>query len=403
MNATSTIADDGQIGPGTHSPLRKRTLESSGKEKIVEIAPSQTCSGPIVKPRRKRVREKIIWSKDPSELEKLDPKWLDLPGVEVEGKIGEIKGRIVVQAHAVFDPNPPCTRCHSNRCVTKWSFRDQPRNIKDAERNTRLVLIVLIVQRYFCDSCEKPFTPLLSFPADGHLNRTERLSKRASALTFERRTSTDIAALTGLSRRTEQDIARKTAETLPTPQQVFQEVTADGKGHIVHVDNCHPSSGECTSILLDAKPFELLPKYNEAAITAFFMSLGVEGRNNVTCYISDLAEILLRPGRKCFPCATIVADPHHVVRLLLERFDEFLKPFQDSMLAEYISAIDDQRIVRPARPKKGKRKKKIRPEQDISETSNKEEEKTTRRPTAAEIRILLHTKIGGRTRHKKRL
>ena len=402
MKVTSTFADDRQIGPDTDSPLRKRTRKSSGKEKMVLIAPGQIGNAPIVEPRVRRVREKIIQSKEPSELEKLDPNWLDLPGVEVEGKIGEIKGRIVVQAHAIFDPNPPCTRCHSNRCVTKWSFRKQPRNIKDAERNTKLVLIVLIVQRYFCNSCKEPFTPLLSFLADGHLSRTERLSKRASALTFERRTSTDIAGLTGLSRRTEQNIARETAKTLPTPQQVFQKVTAEGKGHILQVDNSHPSFGECTSILLDAKPFELLEKYNEAAITAFFITLDVQERNNVTCYVSDMAEFLLRLGRKYFPCATIVADPHHVVRRLLERFDEFLKPFQDAMLAEYICAIDDQRIVRPARPKKGKRKKKCRPEQNISETGNKEEEKKTRRPTAAEIRILLHTKIGGTNEASKK-
>jgi transposase len=128
----------------------------------------------------------------------------------------------------------------------------------------------------------------------------------------------------------------------------------------------------------------------------------LKGRENVTCYVSDMAEFLLRLGREYYPCATIVADPYHVVRRLLERFDELLRPFEDAMLLEYICAIDDQRIVRPVRPRKVRRKKSSRTEENLSETDNKEEEEKIRRRTAAEIRILLHTKIGETNEtHKK--
>ncbi len=390
MIVTSTIADDPQIGSVIDSSLREPTHEPSAKETVVSIDSGQIGSAPTVKPRRKRVREKNIQAKKPNELKWIDPNWLDLLGVLVEGLIGVVRGKFVVQAHMIFDMNPPCTHCHSNSYVTKWSIRrNQSRNIKDAERNTKLVLIVLIVQRYFCSNCKKPFTPLLPFLADGHLSHTQRLADLTKARTLERRTSSDIAVLTGLSRRSVQDIARATAKTLPTPQEIFRTVTADGKGHVLQIDNC----GERTSILLDGKPLELLPKYSEAAITAFFLTLDVEGLKNIICYVSDMAGFLLKLGRKHCPYATIVADPHHVVRRLLLNFDESLKPFQEAMLAEYIRAIDDQRIVRPPRPKKGKRKKKSRAEQNISETDTQEAENNAREPTAAEIRILLHTKI----------
>jgi transposase len=392
---TSTIEGVWQIIPDADPPLQTRTSESSGEDKIVSIAAGQIGSAPTVKPRRKRVREKNIQAKDPSELKWLDPNWLDLLGVLVEGLIGVIRGKFVVQAHTIFDVNPPCTRCHSDKFVTKWSIRrNQSRNIKDAERNTKLVLIVLIVQRYFCSNCKKPFTPPLPFLADGHLSHTQRLDDQTKTLTLERQTSSALAVRTGLSRRAVQDIARKTAKTLPTPQEVFKKVTSDGKGHVVQIDDCHPSLGACTSFLLDGKPFHLLDGYSEAAIVEFLMTLDAEGRNNISVVVSDLAEFLLKLERRCFPCATVVADPYHVIRLLQKCFDEFLEPFEGAILAEYICALDDQRIVRPLRPKKGKRKKKVISEQNLSEMDIQKEEKNPRKPTAAEIRMLLHTRLG---------
>src|SRR5450756_287038 len=103
----------------------------------------------------------------------------------------------------------------------------------------------------------------------------------------------------------------------------------------------------------------------------------LKDRENVTCYVSDMADYLLRLG-KYFPNATIVADPFHVVRSLRNRFDELIRPFEGGMLDAYILAIKDLHIVRPVRP--SKRKKKSRPE--------------PLPPTEAEIRILLHTKLG---------
>lgn len=397
-----TIEGEWQIIPRTDPPLETRTRKSSGKATVVSIAAGHIGSAPAVKPRRKRLREKLIGLKQPGELKYLDPNWLDLLGVLVEGLIGVIKGKFVVQAHVVFDRKPPCTRCHSNKYVTKWSIRKEPRNISDAERNTKLVLIVLRVQRYFCNRCKKPFTPVLPSLADGHLSHTQRLHEVTRARTLERRTTSDVAGLSGLSRRTVQNIARETAKSLPTPQEVFKMVTAGGKGHILQIDNYRALFGPCTSILLDGRPLELLKGYDEATIAAFFETLDREGLKNITCYVSDMAVFLLRMGRKYCPCATVVADPHHVVRSLIKCFDEFLKPFEDAMLAEYIRAIDDHHIVRPARPKKGKRKKKILPELQVFETGNEEEEKETRQPTAAEIRIMLHTKIA-KTDHAQKM
>lgn len=399
LKATLTIKGEWQIIPDADPPLETRTREFSGKETVVSIAAGRIGSAPAVKPRKKRVREKLIGSKPPSELKYLEPNWLHLPNVEVEGEIEDDDKRKVVQAHTKFDSKPPCTLCSSSVLVTKWSIRKQPRNIKDTERDGKLVLIVLIVQRYYCNACDKPFTPLLPFLADGHLSRTERLSKRASALTLQRRTSTDVAALTGLSRRTEQNIARATAKTLPTPQEVFKRVTSDGKGHTIQIDDPHPSGGVLTAILLDGKPLELLEGYSKAAIEAFFMTLDAEGRQNITCYVSDLAKFLLLLGRKYFPCATIVADKHHVIRHLHKNFDKHLNPFQDAMVLEYMRAINEKRIVRPPRPKK--EKTKIRPKQNIPETDNEEEDKEIPQPTATEIEILLHTKIGKATHTQK--
>lgn len=71
-------------------------------------------------------------------------------------------------------------------------------------------------------------------------------------------------------------------------------------------------------------------------------------------------------------------------------------------LGEYSRAINEGRIIRPARPKKKKRKKKNNnPEKKLSQTDNKEEEEKLREPTAAEIRILLHTKVGETNRIQK--
>jgi transposase len=393
LSATSTIAGGWQIIPDTDPTLQTRSRKSAGEEKLVSIVSGQKGERPTDKPRRQRVREKLIQRKDPSELEWLDPNWLHLPNVEVEGKSEEDDKKTVVQAHTKFDSDPPCAKCSSNVRVTKWSLRKQPRNIKDTERDGKLVLIVLTVQRYFCNSCHKPFTPLLSFLAEGHLSRTERLSKRASALTLERRTSTDIAALTGLSRRTEQDIARKTAQTLRTPQQIFKQVTSDGRGHTIQIDDSNPSRGVVTAILLDGKPLEILKEYSKAEIESFFMTLDLKGRENITCYVSDLANFLLGLGRKYFPGATIVADAHHVIRLLLKDFDKYLSTVETAVVIEYIRAIEEKWIVRPQRPKKGK--KNSLPQQNTPETDNDAEGNETPQPTAAEIRILLHTKLVG--------
>lgn len=338
-----------------------------------------------------RRRAKKIRSKDASELEKLDPNWLDLHAVKTEGKIEESERKIIVQAVTVYDGIPPCPKCHSNRSVIKWGFQTD-RNINDVERNGKLVLIVLRSQKFRCKKCKKKFNPPLPILQRGCLRRTERLANQTKERAFERRTSSDVAVLTGLSRRTVQNIARKAAKNLPTPQEVFRKVTAEEKGHILQIDNSHPSGREYTAILLDAKPLELREEYNEAEITEFFVTL--EGRENVTCFISDMAEFLLRLGREYYPYATIVADPHHVVRLLLERFDEFLKSYEDAMLDEYIRAIDEKRIIRPTRPKKVKHKRKnICTTENISKTGNRTDKEKLRKPTVAEIRILLHTKI----------
>ena len=386
MKATSAFPDD---RPDTDSPLQEQTRKPPGTEKIGSISDQISSAPPIVKPKAKRTRkrEKNFMARDPSELKELDPKWLDLPEVEAEGTIEETMKRIVVQAHTKFDPMPPCTHCDSNTSVTKWSIRTKPRNIRDSERNTKLVLIVLIVQRYFCNSCNQPFTPRLAFLAGGNLSRTKRLSSHTQELTLQRRTTTDIAVLTGQTRRIVQLEAQELAKTLPTPQEFFLRVTSDGRGHVIQIDNAHPSLGECTSILLDGKPFWLLPAYNEDIIAEFFRTLDVKGRENVTCYISDLAGFLLRIGREFFPNAIVVADPHHVVRRLQLCFDKFLKLSQDAIVAEYITAIDDKRIVRPPRRK---RKRVKSPQENLSKANHKEEQK---KPTFAEIQILLHTRL----------
>jgi transposase len=92
-----------------------------------------------------------------------------------------------------------------------------------------------------------------------------------------------------------------------------------------------------------------------------------------------------------------VADPYHVIRLARQAFDEFLKPFMKDILNAYISAIDENLIVRPTRRlvKKGWLDTGGHPQETLSETDGiKEDEKKVRRRTAAEIRSLLHTKIG---------
>jgi transposase len=338
-----------------------------------------------------RRRAKKIRSIDASKLEPLDSKWLDLPGVKVEGKLAELERIIVVQTRTTCDAMPACPKCKLHEQVIKWGFQVD-RNIRDAERNGKLVLIVLRAQKFRCKKCRKKFNPPLQFLERNGMGRTKRLADKAKGLSYEHRTTSDVAVQTGLSRRTIQNIAREGAKNLPTPQEIFRKVTSKGKGHVVQIDNAHPSWGECTAILLNAKPLELSEQYNQAEIEKFLVTLG--GHENVTCYISDLAPFLLNLGRKYFRKATIVADPHHVVKRILEDFDKLLKRFEDAMLSEYIRAIDEKCIVRPVRPKRGKVKKNGRKDEDASKTNNDEEEEKLRKPTDAEIRILLHTKIG---------
>lgn len=332
-----------------------------------------------------RLRTKKIRSKTTSELSKLEANWLDLPGVKTEGKIEGTQQISVVQAVTVYEETPSCPICRSNQSVIKWGFQAD-RNINDVEQNGILVVIVLRAQKFLCTKCKAKFHPPLPFLDRGNLRRTMRLTEKVIHLSHERRTISDIAVLTSLGRRTVQDIVRESAKNMPTPQEVFRQATSEGHGHVIQIDNAHPSGREYTGVLLNTRPLELLETYNEAAVAEFFVAL--EGRDKVTCYISDMAEFLLRLGREYYPSATIIADPHHVVRRLIEIFDEFIKPFEDAMLDRYVCAIKEKRIIRPARHRKAQRAKG-----NHSKSQQCESEKL-RKPTAAEVRILLHTKIG---------
>ncbi len=338
-----------------------------------------------------RQRAQKTRSRDVSQLEQMDPNWLDLACVRVEGKIAESERVISVQAITGFDARPICPQCDSDVAVTKWGIQES-RNIKDVERNGKLVLIVLRSQKFRCKECGTKFNPRLLFLEQDGLSRTKRLTNKVKSLLLERRTTSDIAVLTGLSRRTVQQIAQDAAKSLPTPQAVFRSITADGGGHVIQIDNAHPSGGEYTSILLDSKPFHLIEEYNEAAVAAFFTSL--EGCEKITCYVSDMAEFLLRRGRMHFRSATIIADPHHVIRRMMECFDAFLKLHEEAMLDEYIRAIESGLLIRPRRPKNTKILKNCASNHRIGA-------EVPRRPTSAEIRILLHTKVCEATQLQK--
>lgn len=148
---------------------------------------------------------------------------------------------------------------------------------------------------------------------------------------------------------------------------------------VIQIDDAHPSNGTNTAILLNGKPLELLEAYDKSAIESFFITL--ENRDAVKIYVSDLAPFLLSLGKKYFPGALRVGDPYHVVRHLLEAFDNLLEPYEGRMLAEYKGAIDARRVRRPFRTKRGKRKQ-----------SGRKQDKTSKEPTFAEIRFLLHTR-----------
>ena len=151
---------------------------------------------------------------------------------------------------------------------------------------------------------------------------------------------------------------------------------------VIQIDDAHPSGGPYTAILLNGKPLELLEEYTQAAIEDFFGKLEQRDRTRVKIFISDLAPFLLLLGRATFREAFVVADPYHVVRQFLKRYDMLLKKFKRKMLAEYIHAIADERLVRPICPKKSTRKQ-----------ASEKDDKKPPPPKFREIKILLRSNV----------
>ncbi len=320
---------------------------------------------------------------DVSKLLPLPPDWLNLPGVQVEGKILETQRLIVVQAIATMcvAPKPACPRCASNVYVNKADYRW--RNVQDVEQEGKPVRIVLGRQRGYCAKCNKPFLPPLSFMDLGRRQRTRRLSDKGKRLCAEREMPSSIAKTIGMSRRTAQSIASEAGREQLTPQEIFRLATDDPDSAIViQIDDCHPSNGTNTTLLLNGKPWELLEDYTKKAIDEFFLSL--DDRGKVRVYVCDLTDFLFDLGRKRFVSALIVADPFHVLKLLLPCFDSSLEHFQAGILAEYISAIRSGLIVRPKRAQHMSRKQKKRAKKNAKKEAL---------PQIGEIKILLHTKI----------
>jgi transposase len=316
-----------------------------------------------------------------SELSPLPPHWLNLPGVQVQGKILETERIIVVQAIAPLseNPRPACPTCGSRKDIDKadyvWS------NFYDVERDGKLVCIVLGLQRGKCTGCnrKRPFRPPLSFCDKGRRQRTQRLTHKGKNLFRERESTSSIAKRTGMSRRTAQSIASEAESEQLTPQEIFRLATeAPDSACVIQIDDSHPSNGTNTAILLNAKPWELLEFYTKEAIKAFFLTL--TDRSKVRVYVCDMREFLFDLGRTYFVLALIVADPYHVLRDLLRCFDAMLAPLQAEILDEYISAIKSGLIVRPKRARHISRKQRKRA-------------KKKAQPQIGEIKILLHAKI----------
>jgi transposase-like protein len=232
--------------PDTDLAAKEPARKPTGSEEIGSISDRFANATPIVEAKvtRKKKHEKNISAVHPSKLEWASPDCLNLPEIEAEGIIVEepeteaevniaekktkvSKMRTLMQAHTKFASMPPCTHCGPNTHVTKADIREKARNIQDTERNGIPLLIVLIVQRYYCSSCKKTFTPRLAALAGGKFSRTQRLFIKMQSLTFQRRTTSDIAVLTSLSRRLVQNLTLEAAKSLPTPQEVFLKVTTE--------------------------------------------------------------------------------------------------------------------------------------------------------------------------------
>ena len=122
----------------------------------------------------------------------------------------------------------------------------------------------------------------------------------------------------------------------------------------------------------------MLEDYTKASIDKFFLTLN--DRSKVRVYVCDLTNFLFDLGRKRFVSALIVADPFHVLKLLLACFESSLEHCQAEILAEYVSAIKSGLIVRPKRALHISRKQKKNARKEAL-------------PQIGEIKILLHTKI----------
>ena len=191
-----------------------------------------------------------------SKLLPLPPAWLNLPGVQVQGKIQETERMIVVQAIAPLceNPRPACPVCGTSTNIDKadyvWS------NIYDVERDGKRVCIVLGRQRGKCTGCnrKRPFRPPLLFLDQGRRQRTGRLTAKGKNLSRERESTSSIAKTTGMSRRTVQSMASEAEMEQLTPQEVFRLATeAPDSACVIQIDDSHPSNGTNTSILLNAK------------------------------------------------------------------------------------------------------------------------------------------------------
>jgi transposase len=328
-------------------------------------------------------RQKTYESKPKSELVPLPQDWLHIDGVEVEGIIAETDRLIVVQARTCNSAMPLCPTCKSNSAVIKWATR--PIDVHDTERNGKLVWIVLLRQRFKCETCGT-FTPPLPFLDGRRKRRTARLGDRTRRLVNDRRTTSDVAVDTGMSRRTVQIIAVENGRGRHTPQEVFRRATlTKNAACVINIDDSHPSLGACTAILLNGKPLQLLEHYNIDAVESFFISLPAEGRDKVLVYVSDTAPFLLRLGRKYFRNARIVADPYHVIRKALECFDPILKDFETSILERYSGAIKEGSLVRPI---VGRGRKEQESTDSIGQIKRPND------PKIGEIKLLLHTKAG---------
>lgn len=182
------------------------------------------------------------------------------------------------------------------------------------------VYILLIVRRFYCRKCNKPFTEYLP----PWLNGKYRYTKIFEDLVTEALTSKSF-----------KEVVRNFGTSAPTLISILkrrqQEIKIPDGDLILNIDE-HSFSGRDMKIDIAAvnhkKLLAVLDNDNQATLENYFKTWPDEAKSRVLEVCIDMKPSYLTVIKKIFPNAKIVIDHFHVVREMCRQVEELRKIIQ---------------------------------------------------------------------------